>query len=532
VSKGQKPISYEDFIFRVRRHQRTSLLIACTMAGWKAWRAGDNVTGEDLHHVHLSRAYIGAVACVATAVGTEHRTIRAGDHDAIRLCHEFLSVEERLIESGGKTSQELADRLRASPVFGVYTITPEALSEAIIHIALSRTIRSQWEARMSSYQGITRAWELLRRLYRRKGEELYERHGRALGIQPLAFVQGAFGLFALMSNPTRPGFHDVASTTFEGGIEDVLNLDVSAMEHVAGRLSRTKDQMLEWHESVMRLDRLDRKYAMSPLAMTPMIRVDETFDGARGNRREIFCPSPDHFVWALRSSTVETLLAAEREGENLKSDLGDVLAEYIGDVLHHTCGSGNVTAVDDLGLTGVKADYILRDGSRALVIEVKRSVWGAEQRTISRLEHIVGMWERLHEPLQQCSSTIAQVKTRPEFRDVETWLPMCCVDDTLLFQGRAFVSACRNLGVFDQLQLPGLEILSVLELEKGMVSIGPSKLIDAIVAKQADRVTRDQMLGMYSGLPQVPAGAEHSNWAFLDEAERELTPEAPHPTER
>ena len=46
--KTPPPIPYDDFVQRVRRYQRTSVLIACTQVGWRAWslreKSGLNVS--------------------------------------------------------------------------------------------------------------------------------------------------------------------------------------------------------------------------------------------------------------------------------------------------------------------------------------------------------------------------------------------------------------------------------------------------------------------------------------------------------
>ncbi|MCU1281587.1 MAG: hypothetical protein JWM53_5133 [bacterium] len=77
-----------------------------------------------------------------------------------------------------------------------------------------------------------------------------------------------------------------------------------------------------------------------------------------------------------------------------------------------------------------------------------------------------------------------------------------------------------------KLGLPGLEILSVIELEKGLVSIGPTKLIDLVLEKQASG-SRYGMLAQYAGEHAPPITKEHADWSFLDEAESELTPPDP-----
>jgi hypothetical protein len=64
------------------------------------------------------------------------------------------------------------------------------------------------------------------------------------------------------------------------------------------------------------------------------------------------------------------------------------------------------------------------------------------------------------------------------------------------------------------------------ELEKGMVSVGPSKMIDLVLEEQVSS-SRDGMLGLYAGEHAAPVTSEHSNWAFLDDAERELNPPEP-----
>jgi hypothetical protein len=328
--------------------------------------------GMRFQDVHLCRAHLHNVAVIAAASGNEHRDLMPREEHIIELCHAYLRIEERILGPGFETTEELVALLRGSPTFASYPITREAVEEATLKIAMGRLLRSQWDSRMMPYQGIPRAWELLRRLYARRPEtDLAQRHAKVLSIEPRAYLRAGFALFGLLSSAKLVGFHDVSTTNFKGDIDKPLELDVSSLELVASRLSRTREELRGWHDGLRLMDPFDQKYAPSPLVETPLIRLDSSFPGAKGNGREVLCPSPSHFVWALQTSAVHALPAATLPGENLLSDLGEVLTAYVGDLLRHTCGPEAVFDLDALGIPGKKADFIVRDGPHALVIEVK-----------------------------------------------------------------------------------------------------------------------------------------------------------------
>lgn len=314
VRDAQTPISYEDFVERVRRFKRTSVLLRCQRLGWKIWKNPGSLPFND---AHLCQAHLGTVAAIGAAAGNEHRERLATDGDVVRLCHDFLRIEERFLDRSGEVTEELMGMLGSSRIFAAYEIPREVVGLAALRITLARLVRSQWDARMAAYYGIPREWELLRRLYRRLDSDLIERHQRVLGIEPIGYMRAGLALFALLDTSTDPGFTDVSTATFAECVDEALALDRDALEHVAvNRLARSKEELRAWLDGVRQLPRLDRKYAPSPLVANPLFRLDSSFPGTKGNGREVVCVSPAHFVWALQTSAMGALPEAARVGED------------------------------------------------------------------------------------------------------------------------------------------------------------------------------------------------------------------------
>jgi hypothetical protein len=193
-------------------------------------------------------------------------------------------------------------------------------------------------------------------------------------------------------------------------------------------------------------------------------------------------------------------------------------------VFRYTCGENAVTDLDALATSSaLHADFTVTDGSRALVVEVKRSVWRAQQKTIGLSDDVVRMWERLDKPCKQCSSTVSHMRSSPRFASIKSFIAVICVDDDLLFHGSAFLSFGRDTGYFAGLGLEYVELMSVSELERSLVFLGPGRLIDLIIARWAS-------MGHFKLLAQVVDAKidgttqSYSDWGFLREAEDDLFP--------
>jgi hypothetical protein len=102
VTARARPLSYTDFVQRVRRHRPSDLLIALAHTSIRLFEP-DAWTAE---RVRLPWA-IAAAAKASIVNGNEHRKPGVTDTDVIEICHAYNALDTPLAHKPAGTSETL-----------------------------------------------------------------------------------------------------------------------------------------------------------------------------------------------------------------------------------------------------------------------------------------------------------------------------------------------------------------------------------------------------------------------------------------
>ncbi len=248
-------VRYEDFVQKLRRFQRTSLLAQATNGGWIGWDTSERFEKQTKGHqdASLFRAYAGRIAALGAAEANDFRSSLTKPDDLRTLIHQFAGIRDPISERRFRESQtqELMSRLSDVPAPLNRLAEPPAAQHAAAVLSFCRTFRSQWEARTVRTEGLVRAWWLLTWLEAKYS--LFDRLSSCLQIHPRDHLRAGFLLMAAaMRRDGSPGRINLADSRVQEELQGLLNLDADALRQVANRFSRSCSDFRDWHNGVRR----------------------------------------------------------------------------------------------------------------------------------------------------------------------------------------------------------------------------------------------------------------------------------------
>jgi hypothetical protein len=297
-------------------------------------------------------------------------------------------------------------------------------------------------------------------------------------------------------------------------------------------MARTCDEFSEWYEQAnSQVHEFYRKFVPHPLVMSPLIKVDDSFKGAPSRGGIYICPSPNHIIWRIQASIIDAIRdlpvrVGSIAGENLKSELGDCLSDYLFDLLLKVCGKENVLKIDEhAGDKEKHADFILVDGEVAIVVECKTSLGSTLAKSVVAPSAIVNLWERLHDAYVQCATTIRSDiwKSHPRLLSVKKIASIVSFDEILCPDGPAFNGFAREAGVLADIQLELVEAISIREFEELIGTLGIAQLFTLIQQKWAAN-KHDELLDTYFRSTNAQYRKMPVSLAHLEKAEADLFP--------
>lgn len=484
--------TYEEFVRRLRRYTRTSLLDAGTATGWKAWSGSTVARSEHVRtwrEEHLCRAYAGRVTAIAAAEANEHRDTAAGGEDVARLVHDFLAIQDPLCEPScfEKECAELAERLEAVAEFHGRFADRQQIVYAATMLSMNRLARSQWEFRTGTTESLARTWFILKELDSRYGTN--DRLKAVLMAHPRDVLRAGFGLLAIAgADEARAGRINLAEWRVSSDVATRLDLDIDALRQVASRFSWSCTEFRTWHNAVRRSTAEPyRKYVPHPLAEKPLIRLDPSFRGVGDERDCYLVPSPDHVLEHTRAVCIEAMRQLEIDGVNLLGELGPATEAYLEMMLKTVCGEENVLRIPASG-DGKAADFFVAAGDLGLVIESKRALGSSWDKDLLTPASVVAIWRKLFEAYSQCAASARRKpwKQTLRFSHIDEVVCVVTLDDVLAADGATFNQLASKAGIIRDLGLGAIEPLSVSDLSDHLMRLGPVHLTEIIKKKWAD----------------------------------------------
>jgi len=494
-------VRFEEFQDRVRRFRPQALIKTCAHILWDLWSRG--LAGTDNQDISLLRAHGGRLALIAATSeepgGTEPR-----DGDLFRLAHEFLEAGEGTLvdEVQERERGALLEAWTGSGVLSRYELTERCLREAMLARTLLPMMRSQWDITHADFNSISRAWDLIGRLQRRAPALDPMGYLRAsLRIEPEVLLRGAFVLFSL--NVGGLGRVDLRRSKINGGLPATWNLDDEALALTAERMAIHREDLLRWSEDVVApLPDALRKYAPSPLVLSPMIQQRSRAAAPRSERGSYVTPCPGSALLAMQNVLLHTLRDAGPASANPFSvELGHVLEDYLYDFLVSAAGADRVVRVDDLGKVTRRADFIVLAGTKAIVIECKSLLGSAVAKSVGSANETVAIWEKIHGAYEQCARTVSDLgiwRGDPRLAQVTDVVSLVCFDEVLCLEGTAFNALGACAGITERLGVQRIETVTLQYLERSLVRHGAEWLIEMITAKWAEGRQGDDLTAFIS----------------------------------
>lgn len=515
--------TYEDLRQRVRAFNRSSVIVQCTNLNWSLWRhsgGGKTPIGD----AHLVRAYGPRIAAIAAADGSEHRAKVANEQTIVDLCRYYLSVEDAIGDDHfvRQEATVLGSALANSRCEPLRLVDERGVQRAVASLTPSRTLRSQWDWRAAQeYEGILRAWELLKRLGSRH-DWLLARLATALNVEPRDYLRVGCIIFGGLHDRRSPGRLNIAGSSISAELRDAWNIDHGVVRLVANRMARTCGEYRAWHDETKRLHRYYRKYHPLPFVRTPLIRLDSSFAGMGDEPNNFLCPSPGHFSWHLRTELLAALneLGGHETWLRLREDLGEEVAKLLGEVIAEL-GCTSIGLDERRFKKEMRADYVLVEEASALIVESKLAIGSNLGRAVETPHDVASMWERIWTGVEQCSATRQLPLWGEDERlaAVTKVAHVVCVDDLLVTQGAAFVGYAIESGLLLRLGIDNVEVVSFQELQDGLLQLGVAGLVAMIVGKWGDQKGGDFFGAHYPAdrrvapLPACLADAEEELFA-------------------
>jgi len=487
---ARKNLTYAEIVDAISSIDKTEILLKASSALWHIWKHETPPPGREEDY-ELCRAYLGRIAAIAAGrCGSGSQLGNFGEAELIQLAGEFLGVTDAITDTVFFNQEEVPrfrDAIQNHDAFKNKIPSQDVLRGYAARLVFIRTLRSQWDFRSVSMNGVLRSWDIVGRLNSDHGGQVFERLKRTLNIELKDYVRAGFAILAVANNKT-PGVISGQELLIDSDVARVLNLDKDALLLVANRLSRSCVEFSEWHCDVMKsIPEPYRKYAPHPLVSSPLIRLDQTFRGWIDGEKGYLCPSPPHLLWKVQSSCVDAIRdLAPTGGQNLMADLGECLSDYLCDFLSLVCGKENVVRLDDVSDNSKKhADFVVVVGELALVIESKTSLGSTLAKSIATPEDIVDVWARLHSAYRQCAHTINSDvwEKHSQLGKAKRFVSIVCFDEVFCPDGAAFNSFAVSCGIWGELGIGPVEAISLQDFEQFMSQLGPGQLGYIIQAK-------------------------------------------------
>lgn len=291
----------------------------------------------------------------------------------------------------------------------------------------------------------------------------------------------------------------------------------------AFKLSRSPDEFAEWHRTDV--DALPiglKQYVPNALAVTPLIRVDEFVDPAAPRSTHFLCPSLHHFAAAV-NNLVRASVAAPRSNfvASIGGYYGEVLEKYVELVLQSRLSAEAVYKIELWeNEQQRKADFLARDGTRGLIVEIKRSLGTEFDKHVLDAEGILEVLGMLYSAYTQCETTFDRRPWRdePACTSIGPMAAIVLVDELAGGEG----SALSYLFARTRVPRPPFEVMGISEFEEAVGVLGVARLVDLINEKWRAGYA-DLPLRLYAtkivGMPrEVRVGAK----SYLRNADVEL----------
>jgi len=140
------------------------------------------------------------------------------------------------------------------------------------------------------------------------------------------------------------------------------------------------------------------KYRLSPFLVKPVVRPDNPPTPGGDSIRLV--PIPRYLARRVTDGLYHALATANDQGGGtnpFRVAFGSVFEQYVGNLLHAGSGPTNVRAEWEYGRKGLRRrtpDWLVLDGNRLLVVEVKQSALKLNTKMLGRLDLLAADLER------------------------------------------------------------------------------------------------------------------------------------------
>jgi hypothetical protein len=189
-------------------------------------------------------------------------------------------------------------------------------------------------------------------------------------------------------------------------------------------------------------------------------------------------------------------------------------------MLTAVCGAQNVMrlpASDDVKT----ADFFVAAGNSGILIESKRTLGSAWDKSILAPESVVAIWQKLHGAYAQCADIgqRKQWKTDPRFAHIDNVVSVVVMDDVLVADGAASTHLMRAGGILAGMGLQKVESLSLADLDDALLRYGPVGFT-ALVEEKWNSGNEDEPFYQYMAVR--PVERPFALRTFLADADAEL----------
>jgi hypothetical protein len=295
--------------------------------------------------------------------------------------------------------------------------------------------------------------------------------------------------------------------TCEEDLTERLLIDIDTCLSVAHNVSYKESELkATWLDKVFSVKTLYQQYFPDPLYTHALIHRNES-----GIENHFLIPSPGLFIRGFRQAIFSMLYKnAENKGK-MGSEIGNAIMDHIQEALQNIFGKDKVRSIQD---ADKHADFYVVLNNLDLVIEVKTSIGGAEDKAIMSPAHLVAMWNRLYQACVQCSYSMKELADGK--RRV---FPIVLLVDHVTAEHISFQSYAEKSGIFSDLGIHEIEFMSWNALEDVLSKTSISVFEETLIKKwdEKDAITLGDVLG-FSMERDTPA----HDYQYLKSIEMEI----------
>lgn len=462
-----KPKNLKEFIDEMSEYSKQSIVSTGTTLMWWLYknRSTANRTPERSKIIEFYGPKVIILALTNTYI---YKSTRANERIFHNLCSDYLALSNKLLDDHVVDSEvrrimtELSDN---SDIPNEY-ITLEHVRSSYIHIFMSRLLRSQNWGLGVSINTLINSYKVYKALEREENVANLVRN--IYQIDAIDFFRNSYMLFAY-ANSRGNAIIDFQHLEVNDDITELLNVNKQTCLLVASKISFDETKLNSWYQNEV-LGELEiyQEYVPHPLHMHPIIHLDRDSEYTK-----FLLPFPQTFVRSLSNSFFSRILA---NNNDLLSTFGNIIENEILLSLQHIFGEENVNKIEEEGQ--MVADFHIALPQSDLIVEAKSDLGSFYSQSVMSPSEIVPLWNRLYKATQQCASSMNNLKEtdRPIFGII-------LIGDHAISEAIPFQIFAKISGVYDDLEIKGIDYLSWETIENTLSTTSISKFEESFVAK-------------------------------------------------